>query len=114
MSLWGKLILDIWYKTLMYIGGVGSLLSLFLPLQIQSLSNMQIFILFFGIFLLGLGEWKNHPAAVQVEPVSMMKALVMQGVMRVPNRTGNIIILVGIMLIIIVISTVLGWLPKPI
>ena len=50
--------LDKWFMAITYIGGVAFLLSLFF--DAKRISNNYLQLLSGGIFLFGLGEWKNH------------------------------------------------------
>jgi hypothetical protein len=49
---------DSWYKALMVLGGGLFAGSLFFP--VHGISSQQALLLSGGVFLIGLGEWKNH------------------------------------------------------
>ena len=53
-----ELKLDAWYKVLVYISGIGLLVSLFV--DVKGVSNIQLQLISVGILLVGLGEWRNH------------------------------------------------------
>jgi len=56
-----NLALDAWYKALAYVGGVVLVFALFFT--VHGISNTQAQLLALGLFLIGLGEWKNHKTA---------------------------------------------------
>lgn len=51
---------------LLMIGGLGFILSLFLP--ITSFNNKDISMFFLGFFLIGLGEWKHYKTYSEFKP----------------------------------------------
>jgi hypothetical protein len=53
-----NLSLDSWFKAVTYIGGVLLIFSLFIPTQ--AVSNGLVSIFGTGMFIYGLGRWKNH------------------------------------------------------
>ena len=57
MGWFDKLKLDAWYKAMTYLGGVIILLSLTIPIRI--LSNEVTAVIGSGLFLYGVGRWKN-------------------------------------------------------
>lgn len=59
-NLFKTLNLDAWYKVLVYLGGIGFILSLYIPIPIVGVTNKQVILISLGMFFLGLGEWKNH------------------------------------------------------
>jgi len=59
----GKLKLDIWYKVLITIGAIILLFAVFT-------SNNVAMLLGSGLFLIGIGEWKNHKVVSEHVPES--------------------------------------------
>ena len=53
-----NLSLDMWYKALVYVGGIILILSIFM--EVKGIANIHVQLLSLGVFLIGLGEWKNH------------------------------------------------------
>lgn len=58
----GSLKIDLWYKWFAYIGAALMLTSIFF--ESKAFSNNQIFLLGLGLFLVGVGEWKNYKVKV--------------------------------------------------
>jgi len=49
--------IDDWYKTLIPLGGIIIILSIIYP--VQTITVKELFLIGSGIFLIGIGEWKN-------------------------------------------------------
>ena len=58
--------LDVWYRAIVYIGGVILICSFFF--EVQGISNAQLQLLSGGVFIIGLGEWKNHKTESFIKP----------------------------------------------
>ena len=102
-ELFKNLKLDAWYKVLVYFGGVLFILSLFVPITIEGITNMQIALISLGMFLLGLGEWKNHKYTYWYDFVIVVRAII-----RKPDIVGILLDIVGILFIIIGLFDFLG------
>lgn len=93
-----SLALDQWYKLLVWIGGVATLGSLFLP--VKAFSNSSILPLFGGLFLLGLGEWasrRREPYERETRHGSTVRGWEMR---RFNNIPGNSMSIAGAVLVI--------------
>lgn len=58
-SLFKNLSLDRWYKLFVFLGIVGFVIALTIPVKTTVLSNNGLAIFSFGLFLFGIGEWKT-------------------------------------------------------
>jgi hypothetical protein len=101
--------LDVWYKAFIYVGGVALLLSLFYP--VRGITNSQLQLIASGLFLFGIGEWKNHKHTDGIKPANVYSgpaALITRTSWR-PDLFGLVFDLVGVVLIILgIISVVKG------
>jgi len=102
-----NLVLDTWYKALVYFGGVVLILSLFV--EAKGISNSQLQLLSAGVFLLGLGEWKNHKFIPQIKPANAYTgpALYMNVPVWKPDVLGILLDLSGIGLLVLGIRSLL-------
>jgi hypothetical protein len=94
-----NLVLDTWYKALVYVGGLILLLSLFI--EVKGIANQQLQLLSTGIFFFGLGEWKNHKKESFIKPPNVYTgptALISYTVWK-PDLLGILFDLIGITLI---------------
>lgn len=94
-----SLLLDAWYKALIYIGGLTLVLSLFL--EVKDLSNSQVQQVALGVFLLGLGEWKNHKEVSTIKPPNAYTgpAMILSGLVWRPDLVGLLLDGLGVALI---------------
>jgi hypothetical protein len=102
------LILDAWYKAFMYIGGIALLLSFFL--DVKGLTNSQLQLIAGGVFLLGIGEWKNHKQDSWVKPPNVYTgptALITRTAWK-PDIIGLALDLIGIALLVIGVVSIIG------
>lgn len=102
------LILDAWYKAFMYIGGIVLLLSFFL--DVKGITNAQLQLMAGGMFLLGIGEWKNHKAESWIKPPNVYTgpaALITQTVWR-PDIIGLVLDLIGLVLLVMGAVSIIG------
>ncbi|MDE2588298.1 MAG: hypothetical protein KGL95_01340 [Patescibacteria group bacterium] len=53
----GSLKIDVWYKTFIVLGGIVIFASLFY--NPKFISQKELFVIGIGLFLIGVGEWKN-------------------------------------------------------
>ena len=65
-DLLNNLSLDTWYKVLMALGIAG--IATALIFDVKAISNPQLLLLSTGLFLFGLGEWKNHKTYTSYKP----------------------------------------------
>ncbi len=91
--------LDTWYKAFVYIGGITFFASLFF--DVKGITNSQLQLLAGGIFLIGIGEWKNHKKLSQIKPPNAYTgpAALVTWTERMPDFIGNIFIILGLVLI---------------
>lgn len=54
----GNLKIDVWYKVLIPLGGVLVVLSIIYTNQ--TITQKELFVLGFGLILIGMGEWKRE------------------------------------------------------
>jgi hypothetical protein len=96
-----NMVLDSWYKSLTYLGGIVFVISLFH--DFKGITNVQAQLLSLGFFFFGLGEWKNLKVAhwiKQSNAYSGGPALIQMPV-RSPDVIGLIFDIIGIILIIL-------------
>jgi hypothetical protein len=91
--------LDSWYMAITYLGGVALLLSFFV--EVQGISNNYLQILAGGIFLFGLGEWKNHKDESYMKPSNAYTgpAAIISYKIRRPDAFGVLLEVIGILMI---------------
>lgn len=102
-----NLVLDTWYKALVYIGGLGFIVSLFA--EVKGLTNGQAQLLTLGFFLIGIGEWKNHKTASWFKPPNVYTggAALMSAKVRQPDGFGLTCDVLGVLLMFIGIVSVI-------
>lgn len=61
-----KLTIDYWYKMLIPLS--LSLFVLAITADLHVISNGSLVLLSIGLFMIGLGEWINHPYQEQISP----------------------------------------------
>jgi hypothetical protein len=61
-----NLVVDTWYKTFVLAGAALFVLSL--SIDVKGMSNGQLQLLSGGLFLLGIGVWKNEKVASWIKP----------------------------------------------
>lgn len=102
-----SLVLDTWYKALVYLGGVVLVLSLFI--DVKGITNSQLQLLSSGVFLIGLGEWKNHKFIQQIKPPNAYTgpAMLMSIPVWKPDIIGILLDLGGITLLVLGIRSLI-------
>ena len=102
-----NLVLDAWYKALVYLGGILIVASLFF--DVRGISNRQLLFIATGIFLFGLGEWKNRKYLPTIKPPDAYTgpAMFMNMPVWKPDIIGISLDLSGIALIIIGVRAVI-------
>lgn len=88
-----------WYMAVLYLGGVALLLSFFF--EVKGISNNYLQILTGGIFLFGLGEWRNHREESFIKPPNVYTggATLFTHTVRRPSVFGLILDLIGLIMI---------------
>ena len=91
-----------WYKAVFLIGGLGFLTSI-------AVTNNQGMILSLGMFLIGIGEWKNHRHSVAIKEANMFTGPATQYRVytRKPNLGGYVLLITGLILFVISILDIL-------
>lgn len=92
--------IDTWYKAFIYVGGIALLLSLFI--DVKEITNLQLQQIAGGVFLFGIGEWKNHKKESWIKPPNAYSgptALITQTVWK-PDIIGLCFDLIGIVLVV--------------
>jgi hypothetical protein len=92
--------LDAWYKALLYIGGVVLVVSFFL--DAKGITNAHLQLVSGGLFLVGLGEWKNHKVEKEFVPPNAYlggRALLVTRTIRSPDPLGCVFDIIGIFLL---------------
>lgn len=95
MNLPENLQIDRWFKAVTYLGGVIFVLGVFVPVRVGS--NQLIAVLGVGLFVLGIGRWKNVKSFAGVQG-----GFKISGEKRMPDLAGLLIELVGWVLIVYV------------
>lgn len=92
--------LDVWYRAVVYIGGVVLIFSFFV--EVRGITNIQLQLLAGGFFLIGLGEWKNHIRKSMITPSNVYtgSSAFVTGIIRQPNIIGVLIEIIGLSLIV--------------
>jgi len=95
-----SLAIDTWYKALVYIGGIVLVLSFFI--EVKGISNSQLQLISGGVFILGLGEWKNHKFLPMIKPPNAYTgpAMFMNVPVWKPDPVGLLLDLAGIALVV--------------
>lgn len=106
MELFENLKLDKWFKAVTYLGCVILVLAAFVPAQVAT--NTELFLLGTGLFLLGIGRWKNRKSITSLQDMGWRGMLKMSGERRKPDITGMFLEIVGIILLIYVFLNVSG------
>jgi len=91
-----KLKLDIWYMVLIPIGAIILLFAIFT-------SNKELMLLGFGLFLIGIGEWKNHKVQSEHIPASAYNA---EQWIHIPIRKPDAL---GILLDVLGVLSLIAW-----
>jgi hypothetical protein len=92
-----SLSLDTWYKAIMWLGAGVLIASFFFPVR-GDLTNTEVQLLSFGVFLIGLGEWKNHKVESLIKPPNAYTggASLMSSTVRSPDSLGVLLDIVGV------------------
>ena len=91
-----SLALDTWYKVVMYAGVV--LFAVGLVVNIHGITSGEALLIGVGLFLVGLGEWKNHKVASWIKPPNVYTgpAAFMQATVRKPDAFGLLLDALGV------------------
>ena len=100
--------LDAWYMVFVYIGVCGFLLSIFVPVQV--FDNKNIMTLMLGLMFIGLGEWKNQKVKSFIKEANFYTGgpALVQTKFRHPDLIGNVLDIIGGILIIIFLIQISG------
>jgi len=92
--------LDVWYKALIPFGAVLAIIPfVYSP---QFITQKELFVLGCGIFLLGLGEWKNQKYYVQFVDASIFNPFMkITTPIRKGDPLGTFLDMIGIIAIIV-------------
>lgn len=104
--LFENLKMDRWFKAVTYLGGVIVVLAVFIPTQV--LSNELIATFGAGMFLLGLGRWKNTKHFAGVQDMGLRGMFKVSGEHRNPDIVGLLMELSGWLLLIYAASVAAG------
>lgn len=94
MGYFDALSIDRWFKAAMYLGGVIFLLSLVRPIQI--LTNETVAASGAGLFLYGLGRWKNEKTVTGIQDAGYRGIFKYSQKQRKPDIIGLILEIIGI------------------
>ncbi len=61
-----------WYHVFIIFGVFGAITAL--TFEFKGITNTDAFLLFFGIFFIGIGEWINHPLKTGIIPPNIYTA----------------------------------------
>ncbi len=96
-----KLNIDYWYHAVTVLSGVILFFSLFI--EIQETSNSLVQLVSLGCFLIGLGEWINHPLQTKLHTPNefMPTGGITSGHPRNNRFLGICFVMIGILLLFI-------------
>jgi hypothetical protein len=91
-----SLALDAWYKVVMYVG--VTLFAVGLTIDLRGMTNGEALLFGLGMFLIGLGEWKNHKVAAWIKPPNVYTggAALMQAKVRQSDVFGLLLDFCGL------------------
>jgi len=96
--------LDVWYKTLIPFGGIMALISLFYSPSF--IEQKELFVLGCGLFLLGIGEWKNQKYMIRETTASAFNPYIRESIpIRKSDPLGIFLVLIGIIAIIVSLAS---------
>lgn len=105
MKLPENLKLDTWFKAFAYLGGAIFGLAVFVPVQVGS--NELIAGVGAGMFLLGVGRWKNQKTFTTLQNQGFGGFLKMSAERRSPDIVGLLFELSGWILILVSVGSLL-------
>jgi hypothetical protein len=104
MKLPENLTLDTWFKAFAYLGGTIFVLAIFVP--VRAGSNELIAVVGVGMFLLGVGRWKNQKTFTALQNQGFGSLLKMSTERRSPDIVGLFFELSGWVLLLVAIGSV--------
>jgi len=106
-NLFKNMAIDSWYKSLIYIGGIITIVSLFF--EAKAMTNQHALLLGLSLLSIGLGEWKNHKIVSQFKPLNVYTgpAGIIKYPIRVPDIIGIALDLLGILLALILLFQII-------
>ena len=95
-----KLKIDYWYHAVMAVSIV--ILILALTVKLEGANNTTVQLCSLGSFLIGLGEWKNHPLQTKIHAPNeyMPTGGIVSGYPRSNNFLGILFVVLGIIIVI--------------
>ena len=112
MNLFASLKLDFWYKALIPFGGILALISIFYSPSI--FTQKELFVLGSGLFLLGLGEWKNQGWINWEQTASAFTPYVRGSTpKRMHTKLGNLLDVIAILAIIVGLASFFNVMTLP-
>lgn len=107
-ELFKSLKLDVWYKAFVYLGGVLFMVALLC--NIKALTNEQLMLLAAGMFLIGVGEWKNHKVESWIKPANAYTggSALMSRTVRSPDALGRLFDFAGVVLLVLFIRAMVS------
>jgi len=99
--------LDTWYRAFVYLGGVAFLAALFV--ETKGITNGQLQLLSLGVFLIGIGEWKNHKTESWIKPANAYTGgpALMSAKVRKPDPFGLACEVLGFVLIVLSVISII-------
>lgn len=90
-----KLKIDYWYHAVMVVSIV--ILILALTVKLEGINNTTVQLYSLGSFLIGLGEWKNHPLQTKIHTPNeyMPTGGIITGYPRSNNFLGVLFVVLG-------------------
>ncbi len=94
-------VIDTWYKASLFAG--AGLFVLSLCIDVKGMSNGQLQVLSGGLFLLGLGVWKNQKVASFIKPPNVYTgpAALMSTKVRQVDAVGGLFEVLGVILLVV-------------
>lgn len=99
-NIFASLAIDRWYKAFVYLGGSVLIVGFFV--EAKGITNAQLQMLSGGVFLFGIGEWKNHKVAVRREGCGFLEIPV-----RSADWLGITLDFIGVVLIILGMGSIM-------
>ena len=94
-----RLKIEYWYQVFVVLGAAGALAAL--ALEIKGVQNAHAFLVFAGMFFVGMGEWINHPLQTRIVPpnIYLRGGATLSGHPRNPCALGFLFDVLGFVLL---------------
>ena len=90
--------IDYWYKAFVVLGAAGTIAAV--AFELKGIANAHALLVALGMFLLGIGEWVNHPFQSGFwHSGGGVGPWLISGHPRKPSNLGNIFDLLGLALL---------------